>query len=89
MKALIGAPNSWNSSPQPMNTSPRPAIEASTKGTSAISMKPAVMVSSLNGIGVVPARKITSQSYFFSWQAASGKLSARPRAASTAWPTAS
>ena len=72
-----------------MKISARANRLASTKVTRFMPMKPAVIVSSLNGTGVAPAIRIASKSYSRRWQAAIGNASVSPSAPISQTPTVS
>ena len=63
MKRLIGAPNRRNSTPTIMKLIERLTMLARMNGTSGMAMKPAVIVSSLNGMGVAPLIMMISTPY--------------------------
>ena len=60
---LIGAPNRRNRPPTIMKLIERLTMLASRNGTSGMAMKPAVIVSSLKGMGVAPLMTMISTPY--------------------------
>src|SRR3546814_15562322 len=89
MNALIGAPNSRNKMPTSMQEKARLARLAHKKVQKLMWMKPAVLVSSLIGIGVAPLIKMISAPYSRKHQAAGGKAQVSPRQPRTPGPTLS
>ncbi|MBK9012411.1 MAG: hypothetical protein IPM87_17385 [Novosphingobium sp.] len=63
MNALIGAPNRRNSTPTIMKLIERLTIDAPMKIQTGMAMNPAVIVSSLKGIGVAPLIMMISAPY--------------------------
>src|SRR3546814_20871736 len=79
MNALIGAQNSRNKMPPSMKEKARLARLAHRQVQKLRWMKEAVIVSSMNGIGVAPLINMISAPSSRQYQAAGGKAAGKPR----------